>query len=74
MRTELRHFKFTKTGYGHYEVVYTSPKTGKQWKCTTDDMHLIDHTLGSDNPNQNELNILKRRCKYYDITRRSDRL
>jgi len=56
-------FNFEFTGYGHYRVTYTSPKTGKQWKCTTSNMQLIDDTKNADKPKLKDLNTLKSLCK-----------
>lgn len=30
----INDFQFKPTGYGRYEVTYTSPKIGKQWKTS----------------------------------------
>lgn len=64
MKTQLTHFSFKHSGYGHYEVTYTSPITGKKWTATTSNMPLIDATKNSDEPKQKDLNELKRVCKY----------
>ena len=55
------HFKFS--GYGHYIVTYTSPKTGKQWKATTTNMPLIDATKNAETPKIKDLIRLKFTCK-----------
>lgn len=52
-------FQFSFSGYGHYKVTYTSPKTGKQWTKTVDYMPLIDATKNSDKPKIKDLNELK---------------
>jgi hypothetical protein len=57
-------FDFHFTGNGHYKVVYTSLKTGKQWSVTTSDMNLIDATKNAENPLTKDLNRLKELCKY----------
>lgn len=59
----LTDFKFTPSGYGHYKVTYTSPKTGKQWTKITSDMPLIDATKNADEPKKKDLNLLKSLCK-----------
>ena len=64
MKTQLSDFTFKPSGYGYYEVTYTSPITGKKWTVTTSNMPLIDATKNTDEPKQKELNILKRVCKY----------
>ena len=56
-------FSFQFAGYGHYKVTYTSPKTGKTWTRTTNDMPLIDVTKNSDEPRKVDLERLKRACK-----------
>lgn len=63
MKTSIYHFDFTFAGHGHYKVTYTSPKTGKQWTKTTDNMQLIDDTKNSDSPKIKDLNRLKSVCK-----------
>jgi hypothetical protein len=52
-------------GYGHYEVTYTSPVTGKEWMKVLNDMTLIDATKNEDEPKQSDLNALKRIVKSY---------
>lgn len=58
-------FSFFPSGFGHYKVTYTSPITGKIWKCITHDMPLIDATKNSYSPKKVDLNRLKSACKYY---------
>ena len=55
------YFKFA--GYGHYQVTYTSPVTGRKWTTTTNDMPLIDATRNTEEPLKKDLEILKRKCK-----------
>ena len=52
-------FTFRCTGYGHYQVTYTSPNTGKEWTKTITDMPLIDATKNADEPKKRDLNALK---------------
>lgn len=59
----LSNFQFRFAGHGHWRVVYTSPKTGKTWAKTIDNMLLIDATKNSDNPRQSDLIELKRKIK-----------
>lgn len=61
---ELSDFTFLFSGYGHYTVIYRSPKTGKEWAKTTNDMPLIDLTKNADQPKKKDLNQLKRLIKY----------
>lgn len=63
MKISISDFTFTPQGYGRYDVVYTSPKTGKTYGCSTTDMTLIDRTKNSDSPTQSALNELKAVCK-----------
>lgn len=56
-------FTFEFSGYGHYKVTYTSPKTGKQFKTVVNYMPLIDATKNADIPKVKYLNHLKRLCK-----------
>lgn len=63
MKTEITDFDFKFSGYGHYKVIYTSPKTSKMWGCKTDDMSLIDATKNADRPLRKDLNELKNLCK-----------
>ena len=59
----LSDFSFKRIGYGHYEVIYTSPVTGKQFTTVTNDMSLIDATKNADEPKKVDLNRLKLICK-----------
>ena len=63
MKTEITDFTFEFSGYGHYKVTYTSPKTGKQWTKIISDMTIIDATKNEDNPKRVDLNHLKWMCK-----------
>ena len=63
MKTKINDFSFRLSGYGHYVVTYTSPKTQKVWSTKTNDMVLIDLTKNEDNPKQKDLNTLKAVCK-----------
>lgn len=63
-RIQLSDFAFRFAGYGHYEVTYTSPTTGKRWRRTTDNMPLIDATKNADGePLKKDLEHLKSICK-----------
>ena len=55
------HFRFS--GYGHYQVTYTSHKTGKKWVYTTNNMPLIDRTKNAEQPKCCDLEFLKRTVK-----------
>ena len=63
MKTTINDFQFAPRGYGHYDVWYTSPTTGRKWHTVTNDMQLIDDTKNADNPKRNDLNELKYFCK-----------
>jgi hypothetical protein len=56
-------FSFMPSGYGHYEVTYKSPVTGKKWKIVTDNMPLMDATKNADDPKIKDLQALKLLCK-----------
>ena len=61
---QLSDFTFTSAGYGHYNVTYTSPVTGKMFHATTNNMPLIDATHGNDDePKKCDLIALKNICK-----------
>ena len=62
-KISITDFTFEFSGYGHYKVTYTSPKTGKQFKTVVSYMPLIDATKNSDNPKVKDLNHLKTLCK-----------
>lgn len=57
-------FTFNQTGYGRYKVTYTSPKTGKKYRCSTTDISIIDATKNEDSPKQKDLIHLKKLCKF----------
>jgi hypothetical protein len=59
----LSDFKFKFAGYGHYEVTYFSPRTGKSWTTRTNNMLLIDATKNEDSPKTKDLVRLKKLCK-----------
>ena len=63
MKTQITDFNFIFAGHGHYRVVYTSPKTGKQWSIVTNNMPLIDLTKNEENPKRKDLETLKFICK-----------
>lgn len=64
-RTSINDFRFKKTGYGFYDVTYTSPVTDTIWVTTISDMSLIDATLCTAKPRQQDLDQLKKICKGY---------
>lgn len=43
-------FHFTFSGYGQYEVIYTTPSRGDYWRAHITDMSLIDDTKNADEP------------------------
>lgn len=63
MKTQLSDFTFTFSGYGHYIVEYCSPKTGKKWQRTTNNMPMIDATKNAETPKRKDLDLLKSFCK-----------
>lgn len=58
-----KYFAFEKAGYGHYWVVYLSPKRGDYWRALIDDMTLIDDTLNADNATAAAYKRLRRRVQ-----------
>lgn len=64
MKTTLSDFRFFPARYGHYNVTYTSPITGKEWTMVTSNMPLIDATKNTEEePKQKDLKHLKWFCK-----------
>lgn len=63
-RLSINDFRFKLTGYGRFEVTYTSPKTGKQWKTSTTDIRLIDDTKNAEEPRQFDLRRLLHLVKH----------
>jgi hypothetical protein len=61
----IHDFNFRFSGYGHYKVTYTSPKTKKSWSVITDNMPLIDATKNAESPKIKDLQTLKSICKNY---------
>lgn len=59
----INDFKFEFAGYGHYKVTYTSPKTGKKWSATINDMSIIDATKNAGYPKKQDLEYLKKIVK-----------
>lgn len=60
----INDFEFEYSGYGHYRVTYTSPKTWKKWVTITSDMRIIDATKNCGGfAKKTDLNTLKRICK-----------
>lgn len=62
-KTSINDFRFKKTGYGFYDVTYTSPVTDTIWVTSISDMSLIDATLCTAKPRQQDLDLLKKKCK-----------
>lgn len=56
-------FKIQFISYGHYRVIYTSPKTGREWSRVTDNTPLIDAVKGVEDPRQKDMEMLKKLCK-----------
>jgi hypothetical protein len=56
-------FRFLYAGYGAYYIIYTSPKTQKQYKAYSNNMPLLDATKNTENPKIKDLQKLKRVCK-----------
>jgi hypothetical protein len=62
-KINITDFNFEFSGYGHYKVTYTSPKTGKEWRKTITNMELIDATKNEDYPKLKNLIELKSTIK-----------
>lgn len=62
-KISISDFTFKVSGYGHYEVTYTSPLTGKEWTKVTNNMPLIDSTRNADSPKVKDLVALKNLIK-----------
>lgn len=62
-KISISDFSFSPSGFGHYNVKYTSPITNKCYTTITNNMPLIDVTKNSDNPKVKDLVELKRICK-----------
>ena len=60
---DIYDFMFIFSGYGHYEVTYTSRITGKKWTTRTNNMPLIDATKNEAYPKTKDLEALRRLCK-----------
>lgn len=58
-------FNFLKVGYGRWEVTYTSPVTGKEWRTETTDTRIVDDILHEDEPTQRRMNEVKKFVKTY---------
>lgn len=56
-------FCFRPSGFGQYDVTYTSPATRKNWTAHVTDMELIDRTKNEDFPKRKDLEELKRTVK-----------
>lgn len=62
-KLEIIDFSFKFVGYGHYNVTYTSPETGKQWSKLITDMGIIDATKNAEYPKRKDLDLLKQMVK-----------
>lgn len=56
---DINQFRFSKSGYGQYIVLYMNDKRGDYYISKVDDMSLIDNTLNSELPKKKHLNELK---------------
>lgn len=62
-KMKITDFTFKFSGYGHYEVTYTSPVTYKRFTTITNNMPLIDATKNAEEPKICDMEALKRLCK-----------
>ena len=62
---KITDFTFKFLSYGHYFIIYTSPKTGKEWHRTTTNMTIIDEFKGTETNDHTQvrLNWLKKYVK-----------
>lgn len=60
---KLSNFKKEFIGRGHYQLTYTSHKTGKIWEKTSTDTMMIDEVFNAEYPTQKALNQLKKHIK-----------
>lgn len=62
MSTKIKEsdFTFLFVGHGHYKVTYQSPKTGKKWTKTINDVPLIEMIKNNGSPKRKDLETLKR--------------
>lgn len=58
-RIDKTDFRFRPSGFGQYDVTYTSPATRKRWTAHITDMELIDRTKNEDVPKRKDLEMLK---------------
>lgn len=65
MSTKIKEsdFTFLFVGHGHYKVTYQSPKTGKKWTKSINDIPLIDAIRNDGLPKRKDLETLKRALK-----------
>ena len=65
MKTLLTDFRFIFRNAGHYDILYTSPKTEKTWYKLVTDMTIIDEFKGTETSDHTQvrLNWLKKYVK-----------
>jgi len=63
MKISRLDFTFFPLPYGHYNVMYTSPKTRKNYFKIISNMRLIDATKNEETPKRCDLIELKRTVK-----------
>lgn len=66
-KISITDFQFKFSGYGHYKVTYTSPKTHKEYRATINFMPIIDLTKNAEEPKVKDLVELKRTIKALSI-------
>lgn len=62
VQASVEDFYETYNGHGYVEVIYTSSLSGDSWKLTTTNTWLVDETLHTDEPSQEDLDDLKMMC------------
>lgn len=64
MSTKIeKDFTFLFEGHGRYKVTYQSPKTGKKWTKTINDVPFIEMIKNNGSPKRKDLGTLKRVLK-----------
>ena len=63
MKISRLDFTFCPLPYGHYSVIYTTPKTRKNYYKVISNMRLIDATKNEESPKKCDLIELRRTIK-----------
>lgn len=55
----MKDFTFIFLSAGHYRIIYTSPKTGKQWASLCTDMGIIDEMRNNSEVTARQIELLR---------------